>query len=60
MIYLIAMILSVLEGRFPIPFHVVLVVFYTFGIAFYVVVTGEDRNFKCDTDVYRNISYRMV
>jgi len=31
-------------------------VFYTFGIAFHVTVTGEDRNFKFGTDVDRNKS----
>jgi len=58
MTYLMAMTLSVLEGRFPIVslIHKQFFIFYTFGIAYRVAITGEDRNFKFGTDVKRNKS----
>jgi len=52
------MTLSVLEGCFPIAslFMCNFFVFYTFGIAFHVAITGEVRNFKLGTDIDRNKS----
>jgi len=38
------------------PFRVRFFLFYKYGIAFRVAVTGEDRNFKFSTDVDHNKS----
>jgi len=60
MIYdsLITMTLSVLEGSFHILSLIIcnFFVFYAFGIAFRVAMTGEGRNFKFVTDVDCNTS----
>jgi len=56
--YLIAMTLSVLEGRFPIVslFMYDFSYFIHLALPFVLVLTGEDGNFKFGTDVDRSNS----